>query len=197
MNIRKEDGIVNMKKLVKPIIIVVVLIGGIGYGVYYFGTNIASEKMIEVVSKELENSGQIEEVKQYVESDPELKQFIKEVEATDQEPLPSTTKEKVTADQEPLPSPAKEEVAADQEPLPSTAKEEETVNQEPLPFTTKEEATRVVIEKVGISELSDIQAKVQEGTLSKEEALQTLQENLTEEEITALKVIAYKELYKQ
>src|SRR3954470_940594 len=141
-----------MKKLVTFILIVVVLLGVIGYGVYYFGTNIASEKMMDAVSTELENGGQIEEVKQYVESDPELKQFIEEA---------------------------------------------ETIDQEQLPFTTKEEATRVVIQKVGISELSDIQAKVQEGTLSKEEVLQTLQENLTEEEITALKVIAYKELYKQ
>jgi hypothetical protein len=130
----------------------VVLIGIIGYGVYYFGTSIASEKLMDAVSTELENSGQIEEVKQYVESDPELEQFIKEA---------------------------------------------ESVDPEQLPFTTKAEATRVIIEKVGITKLSNIQAKVQEGTISKEEILQTFQENLTTEEITALKVIAYKELYKQ
>ena len=152
MNCGEEDKNLNMKKFVKFILIVVVSLGIIGYAFYYFGTNMASEKLMDTVSTELENSGQIEEVKQYIESDPELEQFIKEA---------------------------------------------ESVDQEQLPFTTKEEATRVIIQKVGITELSNIQTKVQEGTISKEEILQTLQENLTTEEITALKVIAYKELYKQ
>jgi hypothetical protein len=152
MNCGEEDKNLNMKKFVKFILIVVVSLGIIGYTFYYFGTNMALEKLMDTVSTELENSGQIEEVKQYIGSDPELEQFIKEA---------------------------------------------ESVDQEQLPFTTKEEATRVIIQKVGITELSNIQAKVQEGTISKEEILQTLQENLTTEEITALKVIAYKELYKQ
>lgn len=138
-----------MKKLMKFILIPVILIGVIGYGVYYYGTNIASEKLMDKVSTELTNSGQMKEVKQYVESDPELKKFVEE---------------------------------------------SGNVDQKKLPFTTKEEATRVLIKKVGISELRDIQTKVQEGTMSKEEVLQKLQNNLTEEEITALKVIAYKEL---
>ena len=64
-----------------------------------------------------------------------------------------------------------------------------------MPFTTKEEATRVLIKKVGVSELRDIQTQAQEGTISKEEVIQTLQNKLTEEELTALKVIAYKEIY--
>ena len=69
------------------------------------------------------------------------------------------------------------------------------VDPEQLPFTTKEEATRVVIEKVGVSELTTIQAKAQEGSLTKEDVLQTLQEKLTEEEILALKSVVYNELY--
>ena len=73
--------------------------------------------------------------------------------------------------------------------------EAKNVDPEQLPFSTKEEATRVVIEKVGISELSTIQAKAQEGSLTKEDVLQTLQENFTEEEILALKSVIYNELY--
>ena len=42
----------------------------------------------------------------------------------------------------------------------------------------------------------DIQTQVQEGTITKDEVIQKVQENLNEEEIVALKVIAYKELYK-
>lgn len=133
-------------------IVPVVALGIILYGVYYFGTNIASEKVMDAVTTELENSGQIDEIKQVIETDPELKSFIEEAKAAD-------TSE--------------------------------------LPFETKEEATRVLIKKVGISELNDIRVKVQDGTASKEEILQEIQGKLTEEELLALKVIAYKELYEK
>ncbi|WP_108670735.1 hypothetical protein [Peribacillus acanthi] len=137
-------------KIIKFLLIPIVVLISIGYGAYYFGTNIASEKIMDVVSTELENSGQIEEVKKYVESDPELKQFIEEA---------------------------------------------ETIDQKKLPFQTKEEATRVLIKKVGITKLQDIQAKVKKGSVTKEEIIQDLESKLTEEEIMALKIIAYKEIY--
>ena len=135
-----------MKKLIKILAVIVVLLVAIGYGVYYFGTDIASDKIVE----ELENSGQLAQAKQYVENNPELKQFLSEA---------------------------------------------ENVAPEQLPFTTKEEATRIIIKKVGIPELTTFQAKAQEGTLTKEDILQTLQENFTEEEVLALKSIIYNELF--
>ena len=141
----------KVKKFVQFLFVFILLLGGLGYGVYYFGTNLASEKLMDTVSNELEHSGQIEQVKQYVEKDPELKHFLEEA---------------------------------------------ASVKQDQLPFTTKEEATRVLIKRVGVSELMDIQTQVQEGTITKDELLQKAQEKLTEEEILALKVIAYKELYK-
>ena len=140
-----------MKKFFKFICILVILLAVVVYGVYYFGTNVASEKIMDKVTTELQNSGQMDEVKKYVESDPELQKFVEEAKAAD----------KAT-----------------------------------LPFTTKEEATRVLIKKVGISEIREIQTQAQQGTISKEEVLQTLEDKLTDEEMTALKVIAYKELYK-
>ena len=54
---------------------------------------------------------------------------------------------------------------------------------------------KAIIEKVGVSELTTIQAKAREGSLTKEEVLQTLQEKLTDEEILALKAVVYNELY--
>jgi hypothetical protein len=135
-----------MKKFIKILAFLVVLLVAVGYGLYYFGTNAASDKIVD----ELESSGQLAEARQYVESDPVLKQFLSEA---------------------------------------------ENIDPEQLPFTTKEEATRVVIEKVGISELTNLQAKAQEGVLSKEEVLQTLQENFNEDEILALKAVIYNELY--
>jgi len=105
---------------------------------------------MEALATELENSGEMENIKRAIESDPELQAFINNAESVDE----------------------------------ST-----------LPFTTKEEATKVIVKKFGISEIKDLQSRVQEGQVSKEEILQEVEGKLTEEEITALKVIAYKELY--
>ncbi|WP_047980799.1 hypothetical protein [Ornithinibacillus contaminans] len=137
-------------KLIKWLLIIVVFLGVIGYGVYYFGTKVASDKLMEVVSTELENSGQMETIKQAIENDPQLKGFLEGA---------------------------------------------ETVDERTLPFTTKEEATRMIVKKVGISGIQDIQSKVQAGDITRNEILQEIEENFTEEEIMALKVIAYKEIY--
>ncbi|WP_080844295.1 hypothetical protein [Cytobacillus gottheilii] len=139
-------------KFLKILLIAFLVIGGLGYAVYYFGTNMASEKVMETISTELENSGELENIKSAIESDPELMAFVEEAEAADPESLP---------------------------------------------FTTKEEATRVLIQKIGLTELNDLRVQAQEGTVSKEQIISQMEANLTEEEILALKVVAYKELYGQ
>ena len=136
----------------KKLFITIVILGAIGYGIYYFGTNVATDKLLDSASTELENSGQINDLKAYIESDPELSRMIKEAESADE----------------------------------ST-----------LPFTSKGEATRVLIKKVGITKLQEVQSEVQNGTASKYEVLQVLNERLTDEEMLALQVIAYKEIYKK
>ena len=67
----------KVKKFVRFLFVFILLLGGLGYGAYYFGANLASEKLMDTVSNELEHSGQIEQVKQYVENDPELNSFWK------------------------------------------------------------------------------------------------------------------------
>ena len=134
----------------KKLFVAILVLGAIGYGVYYFGTNVASEKLVNSASTELEDSGQINDVKAYIESDPHLTEMVKEAQSADE----------------------------------ST-----------LPFTSKGEATRVLIKKVGVTKLRDLQSDVQNGTASKEEVLQVLSEKLTKEEMLALQVIAYKEIY--
>jgi hypothetical protein len=136
----------------KKFFVVIIILGAIGYGIYYFGTNVATDKLVDSASIELENSGQMDDVKAYIESDPELSEMVKEAASADE----------------------------------ST-----------LPFTSKGEATRVLIKKVGINKLQDLQSQVQNGTASKEEVVQTLSEKLTDEEMLALQVIAYKEIYKK
>ncbi len=138
-------------KFLKFLIIIVILIGGIGYGVYHYGTKFASDKLVKTISTQLEGSGELKKVKDLVESDPNLKAFIEDAKTAD------------------------------------TSK---------LPFTTKEEATKVLIKKIGVSELNNIRVQLQEGTASKEEILKNIEGKLSKEEMEALKVIAYKELYK-
>ena len=136
----------------KKFIITILILGLAGYGLYYFGTNVASDKVVESISTELEDSGQMNDIKAYVEADPELSNMVKEA---------------------------------------------ETADESTLPFTSKGEATRVLIEKVGVTKLQKMQSDVKSGAATKEEVMQVLKENLTEEEILALQVIAYKEIYKK
>ncbi|KOS60335.1 hypothetical protein FJQ98_11880 [Lysinibacillus agricola] len=138
-------------RFIKFLLIFVIILGAIGYGVYHYGTKFASDKIVETLSTELEDSGQIDEIKNTIESDPELKTFVEEA---------------------------------------------KTADSSKLPFTTKEEATKVLIQKVGISELNNIRVKVQNGSMTKEQVIQEMEGKLTDDEIMALKVIVYKELYK-
>lgn len=148
--IEKQGGEI-LKKLLKVVLVIVLLVIAIGYGIYYFGTNVASDKVMDILNNELEKSGQLETVKESIKNDPDLKKFVEEG---------------------------------------------ANIDESKLPFKTKEEATRVIIRKVGISELQNIKSQLENGTASKEEIYQTIENKLSDEEIQALKVIAYKELSK-
>lgn len=139
-------------KFIKYVIVFLIVLAAAGIGVYYVGTNMASEKLVEQTAGDLADSGQLEDVKAHVESNPQLSGYIEEAKAADESSLP---------------------------------------------FKTTGQATRVLIQKVGVSELQKIKSGVENGTISQAEAIQKLETELTEEEMLALKVIAYKELYKQ
>ena len=64
-----------------------------------------------------------------------------------------------------------------------------------LPFETKEEAIEEVIDRVGMPKLYDMYDRVQAGTASKEEIIAEVSSKFSEKEMTALKIIAYQELY--
>lgn len=105
------------------------------------------------VSDELETSGQLEQIKKEVATNPQLQSFIEEG---------------------------------------------KNVDSKTLPFQTKEQATRLLLKKFSINEIADIQQKAQNGMTSEEQQqwLTKIQNRLTEEELVALKVLAYKELMK-
>jgi len=71
-----------------------------------------------------------------------------------------------------------------------------TTNPDTLPFQTKEEATRVLIKKVGVNTLLDMKEEAQNGSISKDEVLSEIEGKLSEDEISALKYVLYKELNK-
>lgn len=80
-------------RLIKFLFITLLILGGVGYGVYFFGTKYASDKAMDIISEQLENNEQLEEIKQQIEDDPMLSEFIKEAEHVDESKLPFTTKE--------------------------------------------------------------------------------------------------------
>ena len=139
-----------MKKLLTIATIMLALLGAASYAVWHFGTNIASEKIIEEVESSLDDES-LAEVKSYIENDSALQEMVSEVAAT---------------------------------------------NPDTLPFQTKEEATRVLIKKVGVNRLLDIKEQAQNGSINQDELLAEIEGTLSEDEISALKYVLYKELNK-
>lgn len=139
-----------MKKFLTIITIILVLLGAAGYAMWHFGTNIASEKIIEKVESTLDDEN-LAEVKSYIENDPKVQEIVSEA---------------------------------------------ATTNPDTLPFQTKEEAIRVLITKVGVNRLLDIQEQAQNGSISEDEILSEMEGKLSEDEIAALKYVLYKELNK-
>lgn len=108
---------------------------------------------MDQVAVELNNSGQLESIKQEIQNDPQLLEFIEEGKNVD-----SST----------------------------------------LPFQTKEQAVRVLVKKFNVSEIQELQSKAKSGLTAeeKQQLFNEIESKLTDEEMLALKVLAYKELAK-
>lgn len=91
----------------------------------------------------------------------------------------------------------KKEVENDPD-LRAFVEEGKNVDSSKLPFQTKEEATRVLLKKFDLSEINDLQIQARQGmTAAEQQALfDKIQSRLTDEEMLALKALAYKELFK-
>ena len=84
-----------MKKFLTITAIIFVLIGAAGYAVWHFGTNIASEKIIEKVESTLDDEN-LKEVNSYIENDSKLQEIVSEAATTNPDTLPFQTKEEAT-----------------------------------------------------------------------------------------------------
>lgn len=91
----------------------------------------------------------------------------------------------------------KEEVGNDPQ-LQAFIAEGKGVDSGKLPFQTKEEATRVLLKKFDVGEIAELQSKVRSGLTveEKQRLFSKIESRLTEDELMALKVLAYKELMK-
>jgi hypothetical protein len=81
-------------RIVKVLIIFMFLLGGFGMAGYLLGTKHVPNKIRENVSNYIEKHGQIEEIKNVIKDDPEIKSFIEEGNIVlDDSKLPFHTKE--------------------------------------------------------------------------------------------------------
>ena len=84
-----------MKKFLAIAIMALFLFGAASYAVLHFGTNIASEKIIEEVETSLGDEN-LAEVNSYIENDAELQEIVSDVATTNPDTLPFQTKEEAT-----------------------------------------------------------------------------------------------------
>lgn len=138
-------------KFLKVLLGTAIFIAVAGVAVYFIGPKLIADQVMDQVAVELNDSGQLENIKQEIKKDPHLQAFIEEGKNVD-----SST----------------------------------------LPFQTKEEAVRVLMKKFSVSELKELQTKAQSGLTEeeKQQLFSDIEGKLTEEELLALKVLAYKEL---
>ena len=80
-------------KFLKVLFGIVVVIGVLGFSAYYFGPKIIADQVMEQVAVELNDSSQLESIKQEINNDPQLKAFIEEGKNVDSSTLPFQTKE--------------------------------------------------------------------------------------------------------
>lgn len=141
-------------RFLMSIIIFLIFFSFAGIGTYIIGPDLSTDRLVAKATEELRNNGQMEKVVEYVESDPQMLEYVEQAKTAEEESVP-------------------------------------------LPFETTGDAAGTVIKKVGVADLAKMKSGIEDGTMSADEVIQKLEEDLNEEELLALKVIVYKELYKQ
>lgn len=84
-----------MKKFLIMTTIFLTLLGAAGYAIWHFGTNMASEKIIEKMQATLDDEN-LAQVKSYIENDAQVQKIVSEAAATNPDTLPFQTKEEAT-----------------------------------------------------------------------------------------------------
>lgn len=172
-------------RFLNAIIVFLIAFSMSGIALYAIGPNLSTEAVTQRALTQLEESGKMEEMVQYIESDPQVNQYMQQLQerTNDSQGVESGTDEPSQELEEELVDSA---VENDGNGL--TAPEGQV-----LAFETKEDAANTVIKKVGFRNLLKMKNAVENDTMSAPEVLAELEEDLNEEEMLALKVMIFKE----
>ncbi|MGM0897494.1 MAG: hypothetical protein ACQEV0_06335 [Bacillota bacterium] len=154
-----------------------------GIALYAVGPNLSSEAVAQKAFEELEQSGKMEEMVQQIEADPEVYRYMEELES--QEELSGEVPGNDVDEQ--FEEDVMDEGDAFEAESPQVPQEQE------LAFETKEDAANVMMKKVGFRNLLKMKNAVENDTMTAEQVMDELDDDLNEEEMLALKVMIFKE----
>lgn len=139
-------------KVIAYILLIVLTVGLLGFGVYFWLSDLLAERASDKVTEQLDSSLQEDKAKKVIQNNPVLREFIEEG---------------------------------------------ETIDRSEAAFQTKEEAIQVIMSQFNPVELMELRNKVEDGLNQEDQAeiIAKLEEKLTEEQLRAIKAIAYDELY--
>ncbi|MDE0582173.1 hypothetical protein ON064_03820 [Planococcus sp. A6] len=170
-------------RFMNVIIVFLIAFSFAGIALYAVGPNLSSEAVAQKAFEELEQSGKMEEMVQQIEADPEVSRYMEEWQS--QQEIPEESQGSSMDEQF-------EEGTIDEgdsfEVDPPQAPKEQK-----LAFETKEDAASVMMEKVGFRNLLKMKNAVENDTMTAEQVMDELDDDLNEEEMLALKVMIFKE----
>ncbi|MEZ0482727.1 hypothetical protein [Planococcus sp. SSTMD024] len=170
-------------RFMNVIIVFLIAFSFAGIALYAVGPNLSTEAVAQKAFEELEQSGKMEEMVQQIEADPEVSRYMEEWQS--QQAIPEQAPDSGTDEQFEEGSIAEgDSIEVDP---PQVPEEQE------LAFETKEDAASVMMEKVGFRNLLKMKNAVENDTMTAEQVMDELDDDLNEEEMLALKVIIFKE----
>ncbi|WP_434399492.1 hypothetical protein M1Q06_09900 [Planococcus sp. 11815] len=170
-------------RFMNVIIVFLIAFSFAGITLYAVGPNLSSEAVAQKAFEELEQSGKMEEMVQQIEADPEVSRYMEEWQS--QQEIPEESQGSGMDEQfEGGNIDEGDSIEID----PQQAPEEQE-----LAFETKEDAASVMMEKVGFRNLLKMKNAVENDTMTAEQVMKELDDDLNEEEMLALKVMIFKE----
>lgn len=170
-------------RFMNVIIVFLIAFSFAGIALYAVGPNLSSEAVAQKAFEELEQSGKMEEMVQQIEADPEVSRYMEEWQS--QQEIPEESQGS-SMDEQFEEGTIDESDSIEVDP-PQAPKEQE------LAFETKEDAASVMMEKVGFRNLLKMKNAVENDTMTAEQVMEELDDDLNEEEMLALKVMIFKE----
>lgn len=170
-------------RFMNVIIVFLIAFSFAGIALYAVGPNLSSDAVAQKAFEELEQSGKMEEMVQQIEADPEVSRYMEEWQS--QQEIPEESQGS-SMDEQFEEGTIDEGDSIEVEP-PQAPKDQD------LAFETKEDAASVMMEKVGFRNLLKMKNAVENDTMTAEQVMEELDDDLNEEEMLALKVMIFKE----